>query len=144
MASPGDNARLTFEADARLTPDNVNAAYGWAEWPKRDAWRIEEASRRSTWFAARDERGELIGVVRVLDDGGLYATVWDLLVHPDWRGRGIGTRLMGLALEGCRDRRLVALVSTPAARRLYERLGFVTESHGHAAMYLRPSVHHGE
>lgn len=144
MALTGEDAGLTFESDASLTPDEVNAAYAWAEWPSREAWRIEEASRRSRWLAARDPDGRLVGIARVLDDGGLYATVWDLLVHPDWRGRGIGTRLMELALEACRDRRLVALVATPMARPLYERLGFVTESHAHAAMYLRPSVHHDE
>ena len=142
MASAGDDAGLTFESVASLTTDEVNTAYGWAEWPSRDPWRIEEASRRSTWLAARDAGGNLVGVARILDDGALYASIWDLLVHPDWRGRGIGTRLMELALEACRDRRLVALVATPMARPLYERLGFVTESHGHAAMYLRPSVHH--
>ena len=141
MAAAGSDAGITYESDASLTVDEVNAAYAWAEWPQREAWRVAAATRRSTWFAAR-AGGEIVGVVRVLDDGGLYASVWDLLVDPAWRGRGIATRLMQLALAACRDRRLVALVATPMARPLYERLGFVTESHGHAAMYLRPSVHH--
>lgn len=142
MAPPAPDASLVFEADATLTVAEVNTAYAWAEWPQRDAWRIAEASRRSRWFAARTSGGELVGVVRVLDDGGLYASVWDLLVHPDRRGNGIGTRLMELALDACGDRRLVALVATPAGRALYEQLGFVTESHGHAAMYLRPQHDH--
>ena len=144
MAPHPGNAGLVFEAGVALSADEVNAAYAWAEWPQRDAWRIAEASRRSRWFAARTAGGELVGVVRVLDDGGLYASVWDLLVHPDWRGKGIGTQLMKLALDACRDRRLVALVATPAGRGLYERLGFVTESHGHAAMYLRPRADQAE
>ena len=129
---------MRVEADARLSVDEVNAAYAWAEWPQRDAWRIQEASRRSSWFAARTAKDELVGVARLLDDGGLYASVWDLLVRPDWRRRGVGTALMGAVMDRCQDRRLVALVSTPMARPLLERLGFATESHGHAAMYLRP------
>jgi GNAT superfamily N-acetyltransferase len=138
----GELADVAFEADATLSVAEVNAAYAWAEWPEREAWRIEEASRHSRWFVARSPGGELVGVVRVLDDGGLYASVWDLLVRPDWRGTRVASRLMELALDTCRDRRLVALVATPAARGLYERLGFVTESHGHAAMYLRPQAEH--
>lgn len=138
MASAVDRDAMRYESDATLGAAEVNAAYAWAEWPQREAWRIEEASRRSTWIAARLADGTLVGVVRVLDDGGLYASIWDLLVHPDWRRRGIGHRLMELALERCRDRRLVALVSTPMARSLYADLGFVEESHGHAALYLRP------
>lgn len=138
MASAGDGEAIHYERDAALDVAAVNAAYAWADWPQREAWRIEAASARSTWFAARLHDGTLVGVVRVLDDGGLYASLWDLLVHPDWRRRGIGHRLAELALESCADRRLVALVSTPMARGLLGELGFMAESHGHAAMYLRP------
>ncbi len=129
---------LRFTAGAVLSAEQVNAAYAWADWPKRETSRIDAASHRSTWFTAATPDGTLVGVTRLLDDGGLYATIWDVIVHPDWRGRGIGTSLVERALELCDDRRLVALVATPAARGLFERLGFVTESHGHAAMYLRP------
>jgi len=134
-ARPPD-VRLT--TGAVLSAEQVNAAYAWADWPPREAWRIDESSRRSTWITAEASDGTLVGVARLLDDGGLYASVWDLIVHPAWRGHGIGTLLVERALEECRDRRLVAIVSTPAARSLFARLGFATESHGHAAMYLRP------
>ena len=60
-------------------------------------------------IAAETSDGTLVGVGRVLDDGGLYASVWDLIVHPEWRGKGIGTSLVERALEECQDRRLVAL-----------------------------------
>ena len=129
---------LRLTTGAVLSAEQVNAAYAWADWPAREAWRIDQMSRRCTWIAAETSDGTLVGIARLLDDGGLYASVWDLIVHPEWRGKGIGTSLAELALEECRDRRLVAVVSTPAARGLFARLGFVTESHGHAALYLRP------
>ena len=137
MAS-GRGSELRFTAGAALSAEQVNAAYAWADWPTRESWRIDEASRRSTWFTAATPDGTLVGVARLLDDGGLYATIWDVIVDPEWRGRGIATSLVERALEQCHDRRLVALVATPLARGLFERLGFGTESHGHAAMYLRP------
>ena len=138
------NVRL--EMDTRLTPDEVNAAYAWVEWPQREAWRIEAISRSCAWLAARDPDGTLVGVARLLDDGGLHATLWDLIVRPDRQRQGIGTALVRLALDRCADRRLVALVSTPAAVAFFARLGFVAESHGHQAMYLRPggADHHAE
>jgi ribosomal protein S18 acetylase RimI-like enzyme len=142
MASARTASDLRFEADVPLTAAQVNAAYGWAEWPQREAWRIEEAGRRSTWFTARTADDQLVGVARLLDDGALYASIWDVIVRPDWRRRGVGGRLTDLVMERCRDRRLVALIATPAGRSLYQRLGFVTESHGHAAMYLRPGRNH--
>jgi ribosomal protein S18 acetylase RimI-like enzyme len=129
---------VRFQADARLEPDEVNAAYAWVEWPERDAWRIEAASRSSTWFAARDVDGALVGICRLLDDGGLHASVWDVIVRPDRQRQGIGRELLRMALDRAADRRLVVLVSTPAALPFFEALGFTGESHGHQALYLRP------
>ncbi len=132
---------VAIEADATLSPDEVNAAYAWVEWPQREAWRIEAVSRTCTWFAARDA-DELIGIARLLDDGGLHASLWDVIVRPDRQRQGLGTALVRAALARCGDRRLVALVSTPAAVPFFIALGFVGESHGHQAMYLRPNTSH--
>jgi GNAT superfamily N-acetyltransferase len=133
-------AELGIQTDVALTPDEVNAAYAWVEWPQREPWRIEAASRTCTWLAARDDQGELRGIARVLDDGGLHASLWDVIVHPDHQRRGIGSALVRAALDRCADRRLIVLVSTPAATPFFEALGFAAESHGHAAMYLRPDT----
>ena len=122
----------------RLTTDDVNAAYAWAEWPAREASRLEAIEAACTWLAARDRDGQLVGVARLLDDGGLHASLWDVIVRPDHRRRGVGTALTRAALDRCADRRLVALVSTPAAVPFFAAMGFTAESHGHQAMYLRP------
>jgi len=67
-----------------------------------------------------------------------YAAVWfvadeaelgDLAVHPDYRRRGIGSLLLGRALEEARDRAIRVLylevrTGNEDARRLYERSGF--------------------
>ncbi|MFZ5851734.1 MAG: GNAT family N-acetyltransferase [Actinomycetota bacterium] len=127
--------------DRAATPSvaEVNEAYGWAEWPAREPWRVEAVSRSCRWLAARDAgTGELLGLVRLLDDGGLHASLWDLLVRPDVRRQGIGRALAEAALAECADRRLVVVVSTPEAVALFAALGFRAGSHGHAALYLRP------
>ena len=129
---------VRIEADANLSPTEVNAAYAWVEWPQREPWRLEAIARSCTWFAAR-EADDLVGVARLLDDGGLHATMWDVIVRPDRQRRGIGRLLARAILDRCADRRLIALVSTPAAVPFFAAMGFVTDSHGHAAMYLRPS-----
>jgi GNAT superfamily N-acetyltransferase len=133
-------ADVRIETGVALTPDEVNAAYAWVEWPQREPWRIEAVSRSCTWLIAREAGAELRGIARILDDGGLHASLWDVIVHPDHQRRGIGSALVRAALDRCADRRLVAIVSTPAAVPFFAALGFVTESHGHAAMYLRPGA----
>ncbi|MGQ0607143.1 MAG: GNAT family N-acetyltransferase [Chloroflexota bacterium] len=126
-----------IEADAALTPDEVNAAYAWVGWPQREGWRLDAIAKSCTWFASRWE-GELIGIARILDDGGLHASLWDVIVRPDHQRQGVGSALARAALARCLDRRIVAIVSTPAAVAFFDRLGFASESHGHAAMYIRP------
>ncbi len=134
------SAAVRIEADAALAPAEVNAAYAWVEWPQREAWRLEAVGRSCTWFTARDDAGALVGIARLLDDGGLHATLWDVIVRPDRQRQGIGAALTRAALARCEDRRLVALVSTPAAVPFFAAMGFVDESHGHRAMYLRPQA----
>jgi GNAT superfamily N-acetyltransferase len=138
-------AEVSVRAE-QLSVDEVNGAYAWAEWPQREVWRLEAIDRSCTWLAARDPAGELVGVARLLDDGGLHASLWDLIVRPDHRRRGVGTALARAALDRCADRRLVALVSTPAAVPFFAAMGFTPESHGHLAMYQRPhaSTHEHE
>lgn len=49
------------------------------------------------WVTARDS-GSLIGFVNVAWDGGDHAFLLDTKVHPAHRRRGIGTRLVRLAV----------------------------------------------
>ena len=81
-------------------------------------------------YLARDESGRAIGFCsfwRVLDE----LHINNLAVTPDCRRRGIGTALLGHVLAegmrlGARRTTLEVRRSNDAARRLYERLGFVT------------------
>lgn len=69
---------------------------------------------------------QIVGTLTVLSDGRNYATIDDLVVHPDHRRRGIGSELVRLAL-GCLtsiDPSVIRLVSIPGVEPFYERLGF--------------------
>ncbi len=93
----------------------------------------------TTWnVTARTADGRLIGLARVLDDGMLYASVWDVLVARFWQRHGIGRALMVVVLERTEGRRLVALVATKAGESLYRALGFTECSAGSTALFLRP------
>ncbi|MDN3020974.1 GNAT family N-acetyltransferase [Streptomyces sp. S.PB5] len=93
----------------------------------RDYFRNVVVPLQETWVAvaeAGDESG-VVGVM-VLDGEDLS----QLYLAPDWRGRGIGDRFVGLAKE----RRPQGLclwtfeVNKPA-HRFYERHGFVAVEH---------------
>lgn len=92
-----------------------------------------------TWNVVAREGGEIAGIGRLLDDGALYATIWDMIVVPESQRRGIGAAILERLLEHAAGRTIVALVATPAGRPLYERYGFRVESGNSVGMILRPS-----
>jgi len=74
-----------------------------------------------------DER--VIGTLRLLRDGA-RAKIGRVAVERDWRGQGIASRMLELALErarglGCSDARLAAQLR---ATGVYARAGFAVES----------------
>jgi GNAT superfamily N-acetyltransferase len=65
--------------------------------------------------------------------------VSSLYVRPQWRGRGIGDRLLGTAVGFCRDNGVEAVLLWPSPRSvpLYERQGFRRQA---KVMELRVAV----
>jgi len=77
---------------------------------------------------------ELVGIVGVRQDDHVKAAhkahVWGMYVTPGWRRRGLASQLLRASLEhaatlpGVRWVHLAVSDATPAARALYESLGF--------------------
>lgn len=70
--------------------------------------------------------GRLIGTTTFVVYGNDLAWVGMVLVHPDYRGQGIGTRMVRAAMEILDNRKIpvVGLDATESGRSLYEREGF--------------------
>jgi predicted GNAT family N-acyltransferase len=71
----------------------------------------------------------VIATLRLLQDGA-RAKVGRVAVERDWRGLGIASRMLELALTAAREHGCteVRLASQLQAKGLYERAGFVVES----------------
>jgi len=71
---------------------------------------------------------ELIGMGRVVGDGGLFLFVVDIAVTPAWQRRGLGRRIMQALMEQvharAQSRTMVGLIAEGIAYRLYEQFGF--------------------
>ncbi|WP_238180929.1 GNAT family N-acetyltransferase [Methylobacterium trifolii] len=80
-------------------------------------------------FAIVEHAGAPAGRL-VTDRGAEAITIVDLALMPESQGRGLGTALVRAVLDEARAAglpvRLSVLAGNPAARRLYERLGFTT------------------
>lgn len=97
-------------------------------------WRVDlspqawgEAHRHSSaWVGARDASGRLCATARAVGDWSRDAWIYDVMVAPDRRGRGLGQALLRLLLEhpALRHVKRVRLRSSERALSLYTRFGF--------------------
>ncbi len=87
------------------------------------------------------EDGELIGMGRVVGDGGLFLWVVDIAVAPAWQGQGLGRRIMRALMDEVHARAsartMVGLIADGSAHRLYEQFGFRLVAPAAQGMLLR-------
>lgn len=70
--------------------------------------------------------GKAIGMGRIISDGVSDAYIQDLVVMPEYRGQGIGKKLVSALLERCLSKGLlwVGLIAEPDQDEFYSSLGF--------------------
>jgi N-acetylglutamate synthase-like GNAT family acetyltransferase len=75
-----------------------------------------------------DDR-RLIGFARATSDCVYRATIWDVVVHPDYRGRGVGRKLVETVLTHPRVNRVERVyLTTTHQQKFYEHIGFQANS----------------
>jgi len=135
IATPADIPHLSgllsilFSQEAEFSPDPDAQARGLA--------LIVGNPAAGAILVAR-EGDQVLGMVNLLFTlstalGAKVALLDDLVVSPERRGAGIGTRLLNRAIafareQGCRRITLNTDRSNLSARRLYEKHGFVTST----------------
>ena len=101
-------------------------AVGWADNVRPDrAAQVLSGARFGVVAVVRDLA---VGSGLVLGDGVTFAYLKDIVVHPEWQGQGIGTRIVEALLTIIRrsrpDGMLVTLFTGQHLAEFYERFGF--------------------
>ncbi len=119
MTHAGIVARPTLD-DAAL-----NALFA-AAWPGHEARAFEAVLARSLGYLGAFADGALVGFVNVAWDGGAHAFLLDPTVHPDYRRRGLGLRLVreAAALARAAGAEWLHVDYEPPLRRFYAAAGF--------------------
>jgi GNAT superfamily N-acetyltransferase len=90
-------------------------------------WRFFLTSSPDGCRVAVDDSGRVIGTVATITYGRVFTWIGMVLVDPERRGAGIGTRLLHEALGAIGNATTPRLDATPAGRRVYVPLGFEEE-----------------
>ncbi len=90
-------------------------------WPgEYDKEKTQDALSRTMNITAYDG-SQLVGCLRILSDGCFFGTITELLVLPEYQGRGIGSRLLQLAKEHTPT--VLYFGAQPEAEAFYEKNG---------------------
>jgi GNAT superfamily N-acetyltransferase len=106
--------------------DTVRALAGWNQ--TLNDWRRFLAMEPDGCYVA-EWNGQPAGTATIIAYGAAVAWIGMVLVHPDYRRRGVGTALLKRCIEHLRERgvRSIKLDATPAGKQVYDGLGFKDE-----------------
>jgi GNAT superfamily N-acetyltransferase len=117
---------ILFSQEAEFKPDAAKQAKALSS--------ILSQPAAGTLYVAREE-GRVIAMASLLytistAEGGRAALFEDLVVHPDFRGRGVAAALVKFIIEQARRQGLLRLtlltdMQNERAQALYRRLGFM-------------------
>lgn len=89
----------------------------------------------------RNEKKELIGMGRLIGDGGVTYQISDIAVHPDYQGQGyakmIMTDIMKYISEEVPAHAYISLIADGDAKHLYEKYGFSETAPKSVGMFLK-------
>lgn len=116
-----DKSRVDFQQLQVL----FNEVAFWAR--KRTIEDLEIAIANSNPVVTVWDGKRMIGFCRGTSDGIYRGTIWDVVIHPDYQGAGLGRKLVETALSHpimCRVERIYLM--TTYQQNFYERIGFQT------------------
>lgn len=115
------------EIDLQQLQDLFQMTAFWAQERRLEDWKIALANSKPVVTVWDGDR--LIGFARATSDGIYRATIWDVVIHPDYQGAGLGRKLVETVLMHPHVNRVERVyLMTTHQQKFYERIGFEVNS----------------
>lgn len=137
--------RIVFSSDRDIDLyelEELCDAVGWSRRPLRKVKKaIEHSFLVASMWQVRGNKRRLIGFARATSDHAFNATIWDVVVHPEFQGKGLGKALMKYVIKKLRSEDIsnVTLFADPHVVDFYRTLGFMPDPEGIKGMFWYPS-----
>ena len=99
---------------------------GWNEEYRFSRQELKQSLEQSWYAVSAYSEERLVGFGRVISDGVHHALIADLIIHTDFRGRGIGSEILKRLVKKCREKNIrdIQLFAASGKFLFYEKLGF--------------------
>lgn len=117
---------ITFSERKDFDPAQLVRLYACAPWAAgRTADQTREMLTHTDLAISAWDGERLVGFGRVLTDYVYRASIWDVIIHPDYQGQDLGTQIIQCILHHP-DLKQVELfwLCTRDKQAFYEKLGF--------------------
>ncbi|MBL1210343.1 GNAT family N-acetyltransferase [Geminocystis sp. GBBB08] len=112
-----------------------NTAF-WAQ--NRTLEDVEIAIANSNPVISIWDNQRLIGSGRATSDGVYRATIWDVVIHPDYQGYGLGSKLVETLISHPHLSRVERVyLTTTHQQKFYQKIGFIENSTTTMVLYNR-------
>jgi len=123
------NTRITYTNDIpdRESYHRLFETTGWNTKYGASAEELHTSIQQSWHLVSAFDADHLVGFGRTISDGIMHALIVDMIVLPEYQGRGIGGRILTDLLERCREHNIrdIQLFCARGKAGFYRRFGFV-------------------
>ena len=119
---------LEYKTNPGVSPESIAALRRSVGWGGMEAELGNPALRDYLQIACYDG-DELVGFLDVVSNGVTDAYIQDVMVRPDYQGKGIGTELMNRAIQRLKAGHIYmisVIYGEEELRPFYEKFGFYT------------------
>jgi GNAT superfamily N-acetyltransferase len=123
MKTSPTNVRLDFGID-HIDWEAVCEIIRLAPLGTRDPDRLRAAAANSYAVCTAYADGHPVGFGRAVSDGQYQSAIYDVVVRPEFQGRGIGQAIMKALLDKLPQSGPVLIYAAPGKEAFYRQLGF--------------------
>lgn len=128
--------RIEYRSPTLSEYTKLRDSVGWWETEEK---ATETALKNSLFSLVAIENSEVVGIGRIVGDGGLYFYIQDLIVHPEYQNKGLGKTLINELLHyikaNAKQGAFVGLMAAKGHKKYYEQFGFKARDADAPGMY---------
>jgi ribosomal protein S18 acetylase RimI-like enzyme len=143
-SSESRSTRIFFSTDREIDLYELEELCDSVGWSRRPLRKVKKAIQHSfivvSMWEQRGASRRMIGFSRATSDHAFNATIWDVVVHPDFQSKGMGKALMNFVIKKLRSEDIsnITLFADPQVVDFYRNLGFMPDPEGIKGMFWYP------